>query len=398
MQFSVVIPTHDRLQLLSDAIETVRRQGDDIAWDLLVFDNASEEPIGAHVESLADRRIRYARSDAFLPVTESWNQAIDRARGDYVIVLGDDDGLAPGYFSKLRQIIDDFERPEIVYTALYQFMHPGVAPWDPSGYVADVRNGFFFREHSAPFRLEPSDMRHAVVGSLHLRRNFTFNIQAFVFKNEFLTRLRREGPVFRSPFPDYYLANVAFARSGSTVIVPAPLVIAGVSKASFGFTLFNGLEARGEALLNAKLASDPVYRELEARLLPGPAYNSNYVVTMEYVARNLGDAMVEQVDFGRYRRLQIFSALQRLQEAGWSDALWDELRRRLSMVERYWAAGVSLLLRSSGRVPFVRSRMLPWLRRKISPYEFPSPQRICDRGGFSRLLELYAALESGALR
>jgi hypothetical protein len=52
----------------------------------------------------------------------------------------------------------------------------------------------------------------AVNGSLGLRRNFTFNIQGFAFSRKFLGELQADGAVFRSPFPDYYLANVVFAK------------------------------------------------------------------------------------------------------------------------------------------------------------------------------------------
>src|SRR5260370_42182074 len=102
--FSIVIPTRDRLSLLKDAIETVRCQ--EVAdWELVIFDNASTDPIREHVIGLNDTRIRYERSDEFLPVTSSWNRAIDLARGEYVILLGDDDALTPNYFAKLKEIV-----------------------------------------------------------------------------------------------------------------------------------------------------------------------------------------------------------------------------------------------------------------------------------------------------
>ena len=109
------------------------------------------------------------------------------------------------------------------------------------------------------------------------------------------------------------MANVALARASSVVVVPEPLAIAGVARASFGFTLFNGLEEKGEALLNAKLVDDPVYREVKEKLLPGPAYQTNYIVTMEYVARATKSFLFEWADFDRYRRLQILTVLKAVQ-------------------------------------------------------------------------------------
>ena len=394
MLFSVVIPTHNRLHLLRDAIETVRRQTWE-NWELVVFDNASSDPIGDHIESLKDDRIRYYWSSDFLPVTDSWNNAISAARGDYIIVLGDDDGLTPDYFVKIKKIIDDFESPEIVYAAIYQFMHPGVAPWDRDGYLADVKNGFFFSDRRAPFRLSPQDAKRAVVGSLHLRRNFTFNIQAFVFKNEFVARISREGPFFRSPFPDYYMANVALARASSVVVVPEPLAIAGVAPASFGFTLFNGQEEKGEALLNAKLVDDPVYREVKAKLLPGPAYQTNYIVTMEYVARATKSFLFERADFDRYRRLQILMVLKGVQMGLPLGSLWPEMRLRLTSKEWAWANVVAAMLAVGERASFFKKTAVAKLESSVTPYSFQPAQRICDRGHFSRAIEVYEAIERG---
>src|SRR5450759_1713977 len=102
MLFSVVIPTRDRLDLLAEAIQTILLQPETPSWELVVFDNASSQPINEYVNSLNDARIRYERSDEFLPVTESWNRAMSLAKGDYVTLLGDDDGLTPNYFKRLQ--------------------------------------------------------------------------------------------------------------------------------------------------------------------------------------------------------------------------------------------------------------------------------------------------------
>lgn len=394
MKFSVVIPTHDRLDLLRDAIETVVRQ-DYEDWELVVFDNASIDDIAGHVAGLSDGRIRYARSDEFLPVTGSWNRAIDLASGDYIIFLGDDDGLAPRYFSSIGAIIHEFHSPEIVYCAIYQFLHPGVAPWDRQGYVADVRNGFFFVGRDAPFILSAEEARRAVHGSIGLRRNFTFNIQAFAFSRAILARLREDGPIFRSPFPDYYLANIALAKSESTVVVPLPMSIAGVSQASFGFTLFNNLEERGAHILNAKLAADPLYPEVERKLLPGPLYNSSYVVTMEHVARYARGFVDREVDYGRYRRLQILALLSAGKGRRSPTSDGKQLWSRLTLLERLWAVAVYLLL-LVGRFLGLETRVAHVLQRLLSPYGFQPKQVILDRGNFSRLIQIFDAIQEGA--
>jgi len=394
VKFSVVIPTHNRLDLLKDAIETVRRQ-DHGDWELVVFDNASTDDIAGHDARLSDKRIRYARSSEFLPVTDSWNSAIELATGDYVVFLGDDDGLAPRYFSRIETLIREFRSPEVLYCSIYYFMHPGVAPWDRQGYVADVKNGFFFVGRDKPFLLTQGEAQKAVSGSIALRRNFTFNIQAFAFSRGILTRLREDGPIFRSPFPDYYLANIALTKARSTVVLPMPMSIAGVSKASFGFTLFNDQEERGSQLLNAKLTADPLYREVERFLLPGPLYNTNYVLTMEHVARYAAGFVDRGVAYGRYRRLQIFALLSagkgRLSRTSSGRELWE----KLTIVEKLWTTALSSSLVLGGLLG-LESHVQRVLRRLLSPYGFRPKQVILDRGSFTRLIQIFEAIQAGA--
>ena len=393
MFISVVIPTHNRLHLLREAIETIRRQNF-TDWELVVFDNASADPIVAHVRGLRDDRVRCVRSEEFLPVTSSWNRAIDLARGEYVVLLGDDDGLTPRYFECLQVIIEKFNKPDLVYNNIYQFWHPGVAPWEPSGYLIDVRHGFFFTGRTEPFLLSAEDARHAASGSINLRINFSFNSQAFVYKRSFLTQLAADGPIYRSPFPDFYIANVALVRSKSTVVVPEPLAIAGVSKASIGFTIYNGQDDRGAALLNTDLENDPVYKQVESHILPGPAYNSNFVVAMEYVVQALPE-LREHVDFRRYRRVQMFTVLEGQIRGEPVGAVWPAMRGRLSPLERIWAACVREIIRRTHHSGAIHQRLLPWVKQAVSLSGSDPQVRHCGKHDFSRVTDLYEVLESG---
>jgi hypothetical protein len=120
-----------------------------------------------------------------------------------------------------------------------------------------------------------------------LRRNFAFNMQSLVFSRELLSRLAVDGKVFHTPFPDYYIANVAFGMADRIVAHPRPLTIAGVSRQSFGYTLFNNLEEAGAQLLNTDLKQHESFEKCRTYILPGPAYQTNYVVTMQQVRETL---------------------------------------------------------------------------------------------------------------
>jgi glycosyltransferase involved in cell wall biosynthesis len=340
MRLSVVMPCHNRLHLLRDAIETVRLQSID-DWQLVVFDNASSDPIREHVASLDDPRIVFDRSDVFLPVTESWNRAMALADGDYCVLLGDDDGLLPDAVRTLKETVERFDNPDFIYADIYQFWHEGVAPWRRAPHLVDVRHGFFFAGRSEPFRLSPEEARRALIGSLDLKINFSFNSQACFYRRGFVSELTKQSGFFRSPFPDYYIANAAMTLSRSTVVLPQPVAFAGVSKASYGYALYNKEQSRGDKLLNIKYDGDPVYEDVKDKLLPGPTYNTNFILAMEYVARAVAGKVPHPAAFDRYRRMQIIAILRDpdLRKAGWT-----EMRSRLDGRERIFAAGLQMLL------------------------------------------------------
>jgi hypothetical protein len=113
--------------------------------------------------------------------------------------------------------------------------------------------------------------------------------QAFAFSRSFLNKVRREGAIFHSPFPDYYLANMAIGMGDTIAVSPQPLTVAGVSRASFGYTLFNNLEAEGATLLNTKLREDPLYATL--RSLPafvGPSKSRQSQVPVRLIVSPAG--------------------------------------------------------------------------------------------------------------
>src|SRR6266487_1510099 len=103
MKFSILLPTHDRIEYLRYAVESVLRQ-DWSDWELVVSDNCSTGDIKQYLDSLSDARIKYYRSDTFLSVTDNWNRSLYCSSGEYVIMLGDDDCLLQGCLSTLAKI------------------------------------------------------------------------------------------------------------------------------------------------------------------------------------------------------------------------------------------------------------------------------------------------------
>jgi hypothetical protein len=246
MKFSVLLPTYNRLDILKYAVQSVLMQDYD-DWELIVSDNQSEDDVKGYIESLADDRIYYSRTERLLNVTANWNRALDRATGDYFIMLGDDDALMLGYFSTLERLIRQYEEPDWIYTEALEYAYPGVLPDHPDGYLLGGRNPWLQQQTTGPF---DSALRLSILqNSFHLSLHINFNMQHSVVKRTFASQL--SAPFYQSLFPDYYATLVGLLRANSFIFFPQPMAVIGITKKSHGYYYFNNRLSEATNILHS---------------------------------------------------------------------------------------------------------------------------------------------------
>lgn len=310
MKYSIVIPTRNRLALLEQCVFTILDQSFQ-DWEMIVSDNFSDEDIGGWIKSINDPRIKYFRTHEFLSVTKNWNNCIEKASGDYILMLGDDDGLAPDYFLKLEEILTKFKKPSVIYNSCYRVIAPGILDQYPNGYLADEKYAFFFEGRKKPFWLSKNERTKAYAGSLKLKRNFSFNMQAFIFSNQYVRDRLEKGTFFNSTFPDYYVANVAMLKADSVLVIPESLTIAGTAKQSFGGSLLSGrAELDGKKMLNIEAESERLPASVKSKIItPGPYYLNNYMLTMAQFLNDYSKDIHYSLNFNRYKTKIIYEQL-----------------------------------------------------------------------------------------
>ena len=121
----VLIPTYERAALLRVALESVaieRRPGVRIT----VVDDASACPDVKSVASeFSTRGVEYVRNAYNVGIGRNFQRCVDLADGDYVVIMGSDDFLLPGYVSTIRRAAAAYDCPEM--------LHPGVIVVDEYG-------------------------------------------------------------------------------------------------------------------------------------------------------------------------------------------------------------------------------------------------------------------------
>lgn len=102
-RYSIVIPTFERENLLEGTIAGCLLQDYD-DFELLISNNFSKDNTEFVLAKYNNNsKVRIVRTDRKLSMPDHWAFAMTHARGDYILFLGDDDGISPRFF----KIIDD---------------------------------------------------------------------------------------------------------------------------------------------------------------------------------------------------------------------------------------------------------------------------------------------------
>lgn len=111
---SVIIPTRERADTLFHTLRTVVEQ-DYEKLEIIISDNASTDSTEEVVRGYTDKRLRYINTGKRLGMSENWEFALSHVTGDFVMYLGDDDGLLPNACSDVAQIISKTNTKAVIW-------------------------------------------------------------------------------------------------------------------------------------------------------------------------------------------------------------------------------------------------------------------------------------------
>ncbi len=125
-KFSLIIPTRERVDTLQACLKTAVHQTY-ANLEIIVSDNYSQDATKACIESFNDARIRYINTGKRVSMSENWEFALAHVTGDWVTILGDDDGLLPGCFESINDLIN-VTNTQAIRTRACSFVWPAAQP------------------------------------------------------------------------------------------------------------------------------------------------------------------------------------------------------------------------------------------------------------------------------
>lgn len=125
---SVILPTHNRPDLLREALTSVRDQTF-TNWEAVIIDDASNPEVALNQE---DARTRILRHDNAQGGAAAKNTGIQHAHGEILAFLDDDDCYAPRYLERALDVFDQHPEIDVVFMGVTWFGSNGA--WGQANY------------------------------------------------------------------------------------------------------------------------------------------------------------------------------------------------------------------------------------------------------------------------
>ena len=107
--FSIGLPAF-KDKFLKECIDSILAQTY-TDFELIILNDASPGNVDEIVHQYTDDRIQYyvnARNVGAEHIVDNWNKCLSYAKGDYVLMMGDDDKMEPEYLEEFAKLIDRY--------------------------------------------------------------------------------------------------------------------------------------------------------------------------------------------------------------------------------------------------------------------------------------------------
>lgn len=226
---SVVIPTRERAEVLVHALRTVTAQSY-ANLEIVVSDNASRDHTREVVAATQDQRVRYLNTGKRVSMTENWEFALSHVTGDWISIIGDDDGLMPDSIKKVVGIAAE-TGARAIRSRVCKYSWPSRTKKPYGRLTVPLGRGHEVRS--------TTQWLDRVMRGLCTYADLPILYTGGFVERSVVESLKRGGRVYQSCIPDVYSAIAICSVLGSFAFVHEPLAISGASAHSTGASLFS---------------------------------------------------------------------------------------------------------------------------------------------------------------
>lgn len=222
---SIVIPTRNRHETLPFTIKTILQQDFD-DYEIIVSDNNSSADTKKVIEKINSSKIKYVRSNIDLNITNSWEQAVSNANGEYIMGIADNDGIVEGALLFLVNLIKINNYPKIINMAKNNYNWPCLDD--------DIRNLLVLQKNQSLELIDGVEIINKVLNDNKEFYRLPMIYNSIVHHSLIEKMKKKNGKIFNTFTPDVYSGFCLAYLNKSFLYLSLPIVIGGNSSKSIG--------------------------------------------------------------------------------------------------------------------------------------------------------------------
>lgn len=244
IKYSILIPTFNKIEYVKYAIESVLSINYE-DFELIVSDDFSDDGTWEYLKSLNDKRLTVIRPPHRLGVTLHYEYLLNISKGDWVVILGDDDGLLPYFFKVLDPILENkkFRNLEAISSKPAFYYYENVE--DLYGDRVVYYDNYFEKNQIINSKLS---FLLCILG-IKTRVDLPTIYTAGLFKRSLIERIKKKSKniFFHSIVPDYYSMIAGLCETPNFLRVNIPIFWVGTTNKSGG----RGLKVYDQESINS---------------------------------------------------------------------------------------------------------------------------------------------------
>lgn len=260
--FSICVPTRNRSETLYHCLKTLLHQ-DFESYEVILSDNcdsAESEKTIKITREFACSKIKYFKPDTILSMADNYEFALSKAKGEFILCIGDDDGIIIDSLQYLYNFIKKYDAKVVKSPiAWYYWLHS-----------IDFPDSLMVLPFVRPVTIVDSKSILEKVASFEMGYfNLPMLYYSFVAKEIIDDVIAEQGSFFQNTASiDMYSGFVVAYKTQQFHIADKPFVIAGLSNKSNGASTGNNLANTVSKEFFKQHNLVEVYKKFQVPLLP----------------------------------------------------------------------------------------------------------------------------------
>lgn len=232
--FSIIIPVKNSAETLKYTVETCITQDYEGSYEIIISDNSDmgRMEVFTYIRELNNPRIRYFKTPRNLPLTKSFEYAILKSRGKYIVPLGADDGLLPWCLSTLAEVWKQYPKEDIVQWERQFYAWPGFNGSQQN--QLKITRKYAKGQWNAFYKTKEDYLALALLNDNYIYAMPLLYINSAFQRDYIKTVYEATGRLWDGASQDVYMGIISVGLHDRILNIKYPLSVAGMSGSSVG--------------------------------------------------------------------------------------------------------------------------------------------------------------------